>query len=453
MPVKDYSYISKIDINSYSLLITDGYYREVFEKLQNIFDSYIDADVYFYPNYNTKLYLQYKEKHKNEELKDIIVFRSGPAAGSDIRAFDFTDNSKALFDYMISKGYNNKYEMVWLVNDPLCYKDVETIPNVKFLSVNSAVTDNVVERDEYYRAICLAKYLFTTDSYGFMRESRNTQIRVQLWHGCGFKTRLNFPSCANRYDFTTVISDLYSVIHKKAFGLRDEQILVTGYAKHDWVFNGCNVNLKKKLQFSDNSKLILWLPTFRKTVKSLSYVENIGATSETGLPLIYDKEQLDLLNEYLKLKNVTIAIKTHPVQDDSIISIGELSNIVTISKEWLISERININQLFSQTDALISDYSSGAVDYMLADKPIAFTLDDVEEYEASRGFVFDNIHEWLPGMEMWNYDDMCKFIDMISEGGIMTWKNAEILQKKCINTMIIIVVKELLMLLALNYKQ
>lgn len=414
--VFDYSYIKDIDITQYTLLITDGYYKEVFEKVQHTLGEDIEMNVYFYANHDTKLYLQYKEKYKNNELEDIIIFRSGPAAGTDCEAFDFTDNSKALFDYMIVEGYNEKYELVWLVNYPEKYKDIEKIHNVKFLSVKAATTDKIEERDEYYRVLCLAKYIFTTDAYGFAREARETQVRVQLWHGCGFKTRINFVACGNRYEYTTVISNLYSDIHKEIFGLCDEQMLVTGYAKQDWVFNGCDMNLKKQMNISDNSKIILWLPTFRKSVKSMSYAENIGTDSDTGLPLIYDISTLQALNEYLKSRNVVIIIKTHPIQDDSVISIGNLSNIQIISKEWLISERLNINQLFSQTDALISDYSSGAVDYMLADKPMAFTLDDVEEYEASRGFVFDNICEWLPGKEIRNYDDMCEFVDMISAG-------------------------------------
>ena len=31
---------------------------------------------------------------------------------------DFTDNGRALFDYMVANGYNRKYELVWLVHDP-----------------------------------------------------------------------------------------------------------------------------------------------------------------------------------------------------------------------------------------------------------------------------------------------------------------------------------------------
>ena len=40
--------------------------------------------------------------------KKIIIFES---------ASDFSDNTRALFDYMIDKKLNKKYKMVWFVRD------------------------------------------------------------------------------------------------------------------------------------------------------------------------------------------------------------------------------------------------------------------------------------------------------------------------------------------------
>ena len=71
-----------------------------------------------------------------------------------------------------------------------------------------------------------------------------------------------------------------------------------------------------------------------------------------------------------------------------------------------------VNRLLASADALITDYSSTAIDFLNTDKPIAFTLDDVEEYENSRGFVFENIRDWLPGKEIFSFND---FTDFISE--------------------------------------
>jgi CDP-glycerol glycerophosphotransferase (TagB/SpsB family) len=86
-----------------------------------------------------------------------------------------------------------------------------------------------------------------------------------------------------------------------------------------------------------------------------------------------------------------------PFQKADMVHCKGFSNIHLLDNMKLVENDIQINHLLGYADALISDYSSAAVDYLVLDRPIAFTLDDVEEYNNSRGFVFDNIREWLPG--------------------------------------------------------
>ena len=43
---------------------------------------------------------------------------------------------------------------------------------------------------------------------------------------------------------------------------------------------------------------------------------------------------------------------------------------------------VQLYETLSFVDALITDYSSVAIDYLLMDRPIAFTLDDYEKYRA-----------------------------------------------------------------------
>ena len=53
---------------------------------------------------------------------------------------------------------------------------------------------------------------------------------------------------------------------------------------------------------------------------------------------------------------------------------------------------------------------------MLLDRPIAFTLDDVEAYKESRGFFFENIEDWLPGKKLYTFDDFYYFIKEVCKG-------------------------------------
>ena len=119
--------------------------------------------------------------------------------------------------------------------------------------------------------------------------------------------------------------------------------------------------------------------------------------SETGLPIVNSKEKMDYLNTVLSEKNIVLIVKLHPFQDRAMVHCDDYSNIHLIENEDLVAWDIPINRLLGQADALISDYSSAAVDFMLLDRPIAFMLEDIEEYEKSRGFVFENIRECFLG--------------------------------------------------------
>ena len=243
--------------------------------------------------------------------------------------------------------------------------------------------------------------------------TQKDQLRIQLWHGCGFKTRVNFVRCEERYEYTTVISDLYADIHADIYGLRKDQVLVTGYAKEDWLFHPRRADLEK-LQIPKADQYIFWLPTFRSTERKLAQLNEYELVSETGLPIVNTRENMERLNVILRNEGIVLLVKIHPFQDREAVHCEDYSNIILLENEDLFNQDIPINRLLGWADALISDYSSAAVDYMLLDRPIAFMLEDVEEYEQSRGFVFDNIREWLPGKEIFTFEDICSFVEEIA---------------------------------------
>lgn len=431
IPVKDISFLEKIDWSQSVLVITSDYYREAFELLESrISDKFHPEKVYYYLNWESVLQESYREQLQNSELENIIIFRSGPHASSYVKGMDFSDNARALFEYMLKEKYNEKYKLVWIVNEPdefLRYQDVD---NVLFISWYWALSEQKEERDIYYKHLYLAKYIFFTDAYGFARNCRNNQIRVQLWHGCGFKTRVNFSRCEKRYEYTTVISELYAKIHSDIYGLRPEQMLVTGYAKTDCLFDESPRDIKSELRFPEGKKYIFWLPTFRTAQENLSLLNEKAICNETGFPILNSKEQLKQLDFCLKENQSVLVIKLHPFQNLHTIAMIECSNIVMLSNEQLYHMDIQTNEILMHADALISDYSSAAVDYLLLDRPIAFTLDDVDEYKQSRGFVFENISEWLPGKEIYTLEDFRAFIVEIASDIDSSKRKRSILRNK-----------------------
>lgn len=410
------SYLIKVDFQETAVLITSDYTEEVYDKIGEVLAAdRPDAVIYYFANKETEYEEYYRKKYADVPLENMIVFRSGPHASSYVKGMDFGDNARALFEYALQVGLNRTYELLWLVKNPEEFRQYDLVKNVRFVSYDWSVSENQTQRDAYYRALCLAKYIFFTDAYGFARNCRKDQIRVQLWHGCGFKTRVNFVRCEKRYEYTTVISDLYADIHADIYGLRKDQVLVTGYAKQDWLFHPEKEDFVR-LKIPEARKYIFWLPTFRSTERKLAQLNEYVLESETGLPVVNTRKQLEVLNSLLAKKDIVLIVKLHPFQDRNEVYCEGCANIHLVENEDLVEQDIPINRLLGQADALISDYSSAAVDFMLLDRPIAFMLEDVEEYEKSRGFVFQNIREWLPGKEVFSFAEVFDFVEEVADG-------------------------------------
>lgn len=417
IPVCGYDKLAQVNASDWSILITGDYYRELFASLQdNVYLAGKMENIYYFANRETEYEEEYREAYRKVPLENIIIFRSGPHITSYMKCMDFTDNARALFEYMLEQKLNEAYELVWLVKNPSEFTRYHKYQNVRFLPLEWSVSKEKEERNQYYRVLCLAKYIFFTDAYGIARNSREDQIRVQLWHGCGFKTRLNFSPCEKRYEYMTVTSGLYAKIHSEVFGLRPEQLLITGNAKGDWLFETASESFAERLGYPEGRQYIYWLPTYRMAADALAQNNGYELNQETGFPIADTVKKMTCLNELLFKNQQVLVIKLHPYQNSDKIQKLLFSNIVMLDNAKLFEEDIQINQLLSGADALISDYSSAAVDYLALDRPMAFMLEDVQAYEEKRGFIFDNVREWLPGQELYSFEDVCEFFNALAAG-------------------------------------
>lgn len=400
-----------------ALLITTGYYREEYEMLREALPSRMaEETIYYFANRDTEYYEHYLEKYDVEPLQDMIVFRSGMGTWEHVPGMDFTENARALFDYMLAEGYNRRYEMVWLVKDPTLYREVERQnANVRFASYDWATSADERERESYYRAVCLARYFFFTHACGFCRMPRSGQIRVQLWHGCGFKTVGNTVPQRHRYEYTTVVSHLYAGIHQEEFGLDPFQTVVTGYAKEDWLFHPVQ-DWRERLCVPEAGRYLFWLPTFRKAGGSLSYMDVGERKSWSGLPVLGTPEDLRKVSSLLLEGDTVLIIKLHPLLKREDVFAGVFPNIVVLENRVLGEADLHVNQILGHAAGLISDYSSAAIDFLLLDRPVAFTLDDLEEYRRGRGFVLNPIEEWIPGEKIFSPEDFCRVLRDMMDG-------------------------------------
>ena len=91
-------------------------------------------------------------------------------------------------------------------------------------------------------------------------------------------------------------------------------------------------------------------------------------------------------------------------------------NIKIIKNSDISDSNITLYELLSVTDLLLTDYSSVYIDYLLINKPVAFLMSDFESYLNTRGFVFNNPRNRMPGKFILNYNELIQYIDNIFSG-------------------------------------
>ena len=297
----------------------------------------------------------------------------------------FRDNLKAVYDYMAENELNNKYQIYCSLVE---YRGFETTNNVKVISNIKAI---------YY--FLFSKYVF----YGYgkipIKPSKKQKV-VSMFHGMPLKKIGGYLSnnAINNFFFTYALasSELFVPIISKAFCCPIKNVLICGYPRNDALFKNYDYYQK------NNKKLILWLPTYRDN-------------DSNYLP-IFSVESLKGFDEKISELDIILFIKLHAGYDKGNIRFSKFKNIIAYRHDDFMKKKLDLYKLLSCADALITDYSSVYFDYLLLDRPIAFTLDDLKMYESDRGFVFDNIFEYMPGKKIHNQNEFLDFCKEAATG-------------------------------------
>ena len=104
--IEGYDKLNELPANAV-LLIAEAYHIERFNQIRSLLANNDKTDtVYFYADREMQKEMPYRKKYEHTPLRDIIVFRSGFPASTYIRGEDFTDNARALFEYMLKLFLN-----------------------------------------------------------------------------------------------------------------------------------------------------------------------------------------------------------------------------------------------------------------------------------------------------------------------------------------------------------
>ena len=321
---------------------------------------------------------------------------------------DNRENALALYEYMSVHGLLKKYRIVWICNHP---KNFSHVRHVNYIDRNlyervPGLLD--IWKDKLYRNT--ARYLYYEN--WIIPKKRNEQIAVYLKHGTFMLKNVKGKICIpEEADGAICTSRNYADLASEQESISKEKLIICGSPRLDFLYKQKNV-LQTLRKWEPDKKYIMWLPTLRQ---SKNVVRNdVKHTATLGIPLIKSKEEFELLDKHLDEVGMKLVIKPHPHQDLSVYKIDNYKNIVFLPQDMLDRYDFTIHSLMRETDALISDYSSIAFDYMLLDRPIAYTVDDMEDYMI--GFSVDNPFDYMPGEKLYAYEDMFKFINDVKNG-------------------------------------
>jgi CDP-glycerol glycerophosphotransferase (TagB/SpsB family) len=209
----------------------------------------------------------------------------------------------------------------------------------------------------------------------FERDIDNPSSRYyRLFHGSlpeRIALSIMMPWHVDRPDLIIATSPETAQITERAFDLEADAIVITGYPRNDILFQASPPGA------DDGS----WPESFREAVESGRFVFFYLPTyRDSGKPFLdVDWAEVDRLMER---GNASLFLKLHPDDRGAFKSSG--------AHVTELPQGIDIYNLLSATDVLISDYSSIIFDFMLLERPIIHYLPDLNEFRSSsRSLTFD----------------------------------------------------------------
>lgn len=319
---------------------------------------------------------------------------------------DYSDNSRAFSDYLLTNGYTPKYKIYWAVN---------AIPEYKDERVHYVLKK---DKKRYIYHTLTSHYLFSTHG-AFNWCNPHLQRFVCFFHGSALKKFSQMLSVENDYYLEqawkfTAPSDFYVGVYAQAFGRKAKDVLLSGYPRCDLLFQS-NDSLKKAgIELKNDTKIVVYMPTFRKPV-SVAYKDSNKNVFEEDFIIFSDPSNLERWNSFFQERHVILIVKPHP-SESNVVKCDRCSNIKVLTNHDLQHCNVQLYSLLANADALITDYSSVSCDYLLLDRPMGFVVTDFEEYKQGRGFVFDDPLGYMPGSIISKESEFVEFFNDLCQG-------------------------------------
>lgn len=339
--------------------------------------------------------VEYAEQLKKQETEDIVMLES---------TNDFDGNAGALYEWL--KQGHSAHRFVWVLknkaNEKLCMDEKDT-------AVCPAYSEEDMRRYILYRA----KASWQIWDNNPIRKVRQDQVNVFLQHfGMGYKLMKHTYNAPEYVDYVlTTTESAYTYVSKSLLYAPSSKILFGELPRNDVLVRGTWDELSK-ITRRKFKKVVMWAPTLR----DLSMFEWVDSdiAYPFGIPLLYTDGEMEAVNAFLRERNMLLIIKIHPRQKRNYRT-DCYSNILYLDAEFeKRNGRVHAYKLMTQTDAMISDYSSIVFDYMLLNRPIAWVLEDREHFQIP--FLMENPLDYMPGDRIYTVSQLFSFLHEVYQG-------------------------------------
>ncbi|MCX4328049.1 MAG: CDP-glycerol glycerophosphotransferase family protein [Lachnospiraceae bacterium] len=311
----------------------------------------------------------------------------------------FSDNSKQLF---LEMQKHKNLRAVWIT------KDRETAVQIKKLG-------HEVYMWGTFKAVWLqlrAKYAVVSNGISDLEHTfLGRAVIINLWHGIPLKKVCYDNKYEKNWDspvqkardfivniplgnmFYVATSKMFTEIYQSAFRVHKEQVLCLGQPRSDIFFQK-----EKPAPYFPGKNIILYCPTHRKE----------GA-QKIDIAKLFDLKRLEI---FLKENNYYFVVKKHFYHRNEKEELSMYPHIIDAT-----GMELDIQKLIIETKAMVTDYSSIYIDYLLLGLPLLFYCYDYEEYLAKDREMYFNYEDVTPGFKAKNFDELLNELEIFANNG------------------------------------